>query len=150
MGSQETRVARIKTIARNQTATFSTRVTIAADGSYQLVNTVRVNDERSGVTNRTYTVKGKLGQPLDFRDGKQIFLIEDGALVRLRTLREGGHKTRITFNRTPDGLTCEIAGGYAPEVGVGKTTGGDSPSGNLVEISNVKQHGRYCRVLPAG
>jgi len=150
MGSSETRVARVKSIVRNQTATFSIQMTMAADGSYKLVNAVRVNDEKTGLDNRSWTVSGRLGQPADFRDGKMIFLFEDGALVRLRTLREGGHKTRITFKRTPEGLTCDIAGGYAPEVGVGKTTSAATSSGNLVEIFNVKQQGKYCRLSPAG
>lgn len=150
MGSSETRVARVKNIVRNQTATFSTHITLAADGSYKLVNSISVNDEKTGVDNRSFTVSGKLGQPVDFRDGKHVVLLEDGVLVWLRTLREGGYKARVTFKRTPDGLNCEVAGSYAQEVGVGKTTSASTTSGNLVEIYNVKKQGQYCRVVPAG
>lgn len=150
MGSSETRVARVKNIVRNQTATFSTHITLAADSSYKLVNTIRVNDEKTGVDKRSFTVSGKLGQPVDFRDGKQVVLIEDGIVVWLRTLHEGGHKVRIAFKRTPEGLTCEAAGGYAQEVGVGKTMSASTTSGNVVEIYNVKKQGRYCRVVPSG
>lgn len=150
MGSSETRIARIQSIERNQTATFSTQITVAADGSYKLVSTVRVNDERTGVSNRSFTVSGKFGQPVDFRDGKQVVLIEDGVLVWLRTLREGGYKARVAFKHTTNGLTCEVTGGYAQEVGVGKTTSGSTKSGNAVEIYNVKKQAPYCRVLPNG
>ena len=88
----------------------------------------------------------KLNQPFEFRDGKAIWVFENGTLTNMQTMSGGGHLAKIKFTKTANGITCSNDWGLAREQGTNSVKTTSTTSGNPSEILSAKQIGSSCRV----
>jgi hypothetical protein len=125
------------------------KLAIAAGGAIQYSQTVTTHRIQKGDSDsRTHSARSTLGQPHTWRDGKAVWVFENGALTHLRTLDQGGNLIKLTFARgAGGGLTCTASKAFAREDGVGSLQTKSTTHGvQRVEFLSSRQVGASCRV----
>jgi hypothetical protein len=95
---------------------------------------------------RSWSADTTLGKPHTFRDGHAIWIFKDDALIRLRTLAEGGAQSAVKIARGDKKFTCTVEWNHAREVGVGKMTSNSTAAGHRIEILSEKPVSSDCRL----
>ena len=119
---------------------------IKEDGTIEHTQAITITLKNGKANTRSWKAASKLDEPHAFRDGQSVVVFKDAALVRLRTLDEGGSFLKYVFAQGPRGLTCSVEFDFAKEEGVGKIRSKAVNFGKQVQILSSKELSRGCSV----
>jgi hypothetical protein len=124
-------------------------ITIGRDGIIDQVFTPTAHTARGPRRGKTLTGTFALNHTRDVGSlggGQAVWTFNDGALVMVRTFKEGAYRRTIAFTRGPKGITCTASETYAREKGSGPITLKSSIDGAPTVIVSYKQASSTCRI----